>query len=152
MKRFLTRIVSLAFCLSFVLMLVACNTTHNETNPPITEDETGTPEQPNEGTTTYESPGDGTTAPEQPNVPANSNILVVYFSWSASGNTEKMANYIAGKTGAEIYEIEPLVPYPTEYTPTTEVAAKEKEKNARPEIKNPIDVSNYDHIFVGFPI
>lgn len=136
MKRFLTRIVSLAFCLSFVLMLVACNTTHNETNPPITEDETGTPEQPNEGTTTPEQPSekpdDGTTAPEQPNVSENSNILVVYFSWSPSGNTEKMANYIAGKTGAEIYEIEPLVPYPTEYTPTTEVAAKEKEENARP--------------------
>lgn len=51
--------------------------------------------------------------------------------------------YIAEKTGAEIYEIDPLVPYPTEYTPTTEVAAKEKEENARPEIKNPIDVSNY---------
>lgn len=142
MKRFLTWIVSLVLCLSFGLMLVSCNTTPNETNPPITEGETGTPEQPNEGTTT----------PEQPNVPANSNILVVYFSWSASGNTEKMANYIAEKTGAEIYEIEPLVPYPTEYTPTTEVAAREKEENARPEIKNPIDVSNYDHIFVGFPI
>lgn len=156
MKRFLTRIVSLVLCLGFILMFVACNTTTNETNPPITEDETGTPEQPNEGTITpeqpSEKPSDGTTAPEQPNVPANSNILVVYFSWSASGNTEKMANYIAEKTGAEIYEIEPLVPYPTEYTPTTEVAAKEKEENARPEIKNPIDVSNYDHIFVGFPI
>lgn len=32
MKSFLTRIVSLAFCLSFVLMLVACNTTPNEEN------------------------------------------------------------------------------------------------------------------------
>lgn len=97
MKKFLTRIVSLVLYLSFVLMLVACNTTPNEANPPITEDETGTSEQPNEGTTTpeqpSEKPSDGTTAPEQPNVPANSNILVVYFSWSASGDTEKMAIY-----------------------------------------------------------
>ena len=89
--------------------------------------------------------------PEAP-VTGDSKILVAYFSWSGSGNTERMANYIADKTDATIYEIEPLVPYPTDYTETTEVALEEKNNNARPEIKNPIDVSNYDHIFVGFPI
>lgn len=92
---------------------------------------------------------DGT---EQPTVSAEGKILVAYFSWSASGNTEKMATYIAEQTEATLYEIVPLVPYPTEYTPTTEVALEEKNSNARPEIKNPIDVSTYDHIFVGFPI
>lgn len=143
MKKFLTLMISLVLCLSFGLMLVACNNNPDETNPPVTDGETGTPE---------DSDNNNPSSPEQPTEPANGNVLVAYFSWSASGNTERMATYIAEQIGAFVYEIEPLVPYPTEYTPTTEVAAKEKEENARPEIKNPIDVSNYDHIFVGFPI
>lgn len=143
MKKFLTLMISLVLCLSFGLMLVACNNNPDETNPPVTDGETGAP---------GDSDNNNPSSPEQPTEPANGNILVAYFSWSASGNTERMATYIAEQIGAFVYEIEPLVPYPTEYTPTTEVAAKEKEENARPEIKNPIDVSNYDHIFVGFPI
>lgn len=141
MKKFLTVFLSLILCLCLGAMLVACNNGDTGNNPPQTGGETG-------GTTTPEQPDD----PEQPDNPTNSNILVAYFSWSSSGNTEKMAEYIAEQTGAYLYEIEPLVPYPTEYTPTTEVAAEEKENNARPEIKNPIDVARYDHIFVGFPI
>ncbi|MDE6868524.1 MAG: hypothetical protein K2J83_05225, partial [Clostridia bacterium] len=138
MKRILTFILSLALCCCFAFALVACNTEPNGTNPPITGGEAETPENPDEGTTTP--------------VPASGKILVAYFSWSTSGNTEKMALYIAEQTNAVVYEIEPLVPYPTDYTETTEVAADEKENNARPAIKNPIDVSNYDYIFVGFPI
>ena len=138
MKRIITLILTVALCCCFGIMLVACNTEPNGTNPPITGGGAETPENPDEGTTTPE--------------PASGNILVAYFSWSSSGNTERMANYIADKTDATIYEIEPLVPYPTDYTETTEVALEEKNNNARPEIKNPIDVSNYDHIFVGFPI
>lgn len=138
MKRIITLILTVALCCCFGIMLVACNTESNGTNPPITGGGVDTPENPDAGTTTP--------------VPVSGNILVAYFSWSSSGNTERMARYIADKTDATIYEIEPLVPYPTEYTPTTEVALEEKNNNARPEIKNPIDLSNYDHIFVGFPI
>lgn len=139
MKKILTVLLSSVFCLCFGVMLVACNNGNTGNNPPQAGGET---------------PGTngGTTTPNQPDNPTNSNILVAYFSWSSSGNTEKMAMYIAEKTGAVLYEIEPEIPYPTEYTPTTEVAAEEKENNARPAIKNPIDVVRYDHIFIGFPI
>lgn len=80
-------------------------------------------------------------------------ILVVYFSWSSSGNTEKMATTIQEQTGGTIYEIIPVDAYPTDYTETTEVAQEEKDNNARPEIANlPENISEYSRILVGYPI
>ena len=78
-------------------------------------------------------------------------ILVAYFSWS--GNTQHVAEYIARQTGGTLFRIEPVKPYPTEYTPCTEVAKAEKEQNARPAIKNRVaDWNSYDTIFIGCPV
>lgn len=64
-------------------------------------------------------PGDN---PDMPN--GDSKILVAYFSWG--GTTQRMAQEIVRQTGADLFRIEPVVPYPTEYTPCTEVALEEK--------------------------
>ena len=78
-------------------------------------------------------------------------ILVAYFSWS--GNTQYVAEQIAKQTGGTLFRIEPVKPYPTEYTPCTEVAKKEKEDNARPAIKNKVENwDSYDTIFIGCPV
>lgn len=78
-------------------------------------------------------------------------ILVAYFSWS--GNTQHVAEYIARQTGATLFRIDPAKPYPTDYTPCTEVAKAEKEQNARPAIKNKVDDwDSYDTVFIGYPI
>ena len=78
-------------------------------------------------------------------------ILIAYFSWS--NNTERMAEYIQSQTGGDLYEIVPVTPYPTEYTPTTEVAREERDKNARPAIKDlPSSIAEYDRILIGYPI
>ncbi len=79
--------------------------------------------------------------------------LIVYFSWSASGNTEKMATYIQEQTNGDLLEIEPLNPYPTDYEECTDVALMERDENARPEIANlPNSMEEYDTIFIGYPI
>ena len=81
--------------------------------------------------------------------------LVAYFS--ASGVTAKVAETLAEAIGADIFEIEPKVPY-------TEADLNWMEKNARstiemndpasrPEIAVKRDnMKDYDTIFVGFPI
>ena len=89
-------------------------------------------------------------------------ILVVYFSRTgeeynvgkiSKGNTEIVAEYIAQKTGSDIFEIKPATPYPDEYEACTELAKKELESNARPALEKNIDsLAQYDTIFVGFPI
>lgn len=83
----------------------------------------------------------------------NGKTLVVYFSWSTSGNTEKMATYIQEQIGGDLLELEPLIPYPTDYEECGDVALVERDENARPEIANlPDSISEYDTVFVGYPI
>lgn len=79
--------------------------------------------------------------------------LIVYFSWSTSGNTEKMATHIQEQTGGDLLELEPLNPYPTDYEECGDVALVERDENARPEIANlPDSIEEYDTVFVGYPI
>ncbi len=79
--------------------------------------------------------------------------LVVYFSWSSSGNTEKMANTIRERTGGDLLKIEPATAYPTNYSECGDVAKAERDGNARPEIANlPDSLDEYDTIFIGYPI
>lgn len=77
--------------------------------------------------------------------------LVAYFSWG--GTTQRMAQQIQEITGADMFRIEPVVPYPTEYTPCTEVAREEKDSNARPAIKDRVqNWDDYDVVFIGCPV
>lgn len=78
-------------------------------------------------------------------------VLVAYFSWG--GTTKCMAEQIQSITGADIFRIEPIVPYPTEYTPCTEVALEEKKSNTRPAIKDRVENrDDYDVVFIGCPV
>lgn len=95
-----------------------------------------------------EAPTEAAPAPS-----AQGKTLIVYFSWSSSGNTEKMANVIKEHTGGDILEIEPAVAYPADYNECGEAAKVERDENARPEIANlPDSLDEYDTIFVGYPI
>ena len=105
-------------------------------------DDPDTPETPDEP----QQPGD------DPDTPSGSRkILVAYFSWG--GTTQRMAQEIVRQTGADLFRIDPVVPYPTEYTPCTEVARAEKEADARPAIANEVENWNdYDTVFIGCPV
>lgn len=79
-------------------------------------------------------------------------ILVVYFSWSPSGNTRNMAEQIKEATGADIFEIVPVNAYPSDYTKCTQVAKEEINRKYKPEIKSKVpNFDQYDTIFVGSP-
>ena len=89
-------------------------------------------------------------------------ILVTYFSHAGEnynvgvieeGNTAKLAKVIAEQTGAELFEIVPVVDYPHSYDECLEVVTAEQREGARPEYVD--DVENwdqYDTIFIGYPI
>lgn len=80
----------------------------------------------------------------------NGKTLIVYFSWSSSGNTKKMASYIQEQTNGDLLEIQPQNPYPTDYNECTDVALTERDENARPKIANlPDSIEEYDTIFIG---
>lgn len=88
--------------------------------------------------------------------------LVTYFSHAGEnynvgvveeGNTAKLAKVIAEQTGADLFEIVPVVDYPQSYDECLEAATAEQREGARPEYVG--DVENwdqYDTVFIGYPI
>ena len=90
--------------------------------------------------------------------------LVIYFSRSGEndlggvlkniekGNTEVIAEYIQELDGADLFKVEPAVEYPADYMECIDVAKKEQQSGARPEIKETLnDISEYDTVYIGFP-
>ena len=82
-------------------------------------------------------------------------VLVVYFS--ATGTTRQVAKQIAKTADADTCEIAPAKPYSSaDLDWTNKQSRSSVEMNnpkARPEIKAvTVDVSEYDYIFLGYPI
>lgn len=81
---------------------------------------------------------------------AKPRLAVVYFS--KSGNTESVAKAVQAMTGADIFEVKTVKPYPEAYKPTTEVVKEELEKNIIREIQPiDIDLSKYDVVVLATP-
>lgn len=128
------------------LMMAAAVVTFGACSP----DEDYKPETP--GIETPDEPENPEEPGDDPDTPSgDSKILVAYFSWG--GTTQRMAQEIVRQTGADIFRIEPVVPYPTEYTPCTEVAREEKDNDARPAIADEVENwEQYDTVFIGCPV
>ncbi len=87
--------------------------------------------------------------PFQPS--GNSRILVAYFS--ATGNTQRVAERIAELTGADLYSIVPSTPYSSDPYDDSDRIQDEAYNDLRPGIANlPENVNDYDTIYVGSPI
>ena len=87
-----------------------------------------------------------------PPLAGESRVLVAYFSWSASHNTQTMAEYIADETGGELFRILPETPYSTVYNEVTAKAQEEKKAGARPALANDLteeEFAAYDVVFIG---
>ncbi len=85
----------------------------------------------------------------------SSKVLVAYFS--ATGNTEKAAGYIAGATGGTLYEITPAEPYTSadlNYNDSSSRSTREQnDDSARPAIQGSVEnMAEYDVIYLGYPI
>jgi len=77
-------------------------------------------------------------------------ILVAYFS--RSGNTREIADQIHEKAGGDIFEIQPVNPYPSDYNECVEQAKQELEKGYRPKLKTIVkNIESYDAVFIGYP-
>lgn len=72
---------------------------------------------------------------EAENAPSReSNILVVYFSYS--GNTQTVARSIQEETGGDIFRVTVTDEYPDSYNEMSDRTENEKSEQARPELRN----------------
>ena len=90
--------------------------------------------------------------------------LIAYYSrkgenyWAGSvknlskGNTEIVAEFIQEAIGGDLFEIETIEEYATDYYECTDEAQEELRANARPELKDYLEsINEYDTIFLGYP-
>lgn len=86
------------------------------------------------------------------------NVLVVYYS--ATGNTESVANYIAEATGGDVFELEPVEPYTAADLTWTNRDSRVSREHENEELQNSVELvsstpenwESYDTVFLGYPI
>ncbi len=80
--------------------------------------------------------------------------LVAYFS--ASGVTAKLAQRLAEAVGADLFEIAPETPYTKAdlnwMNKNSRSSVEMNDRTCRPVMAKAPDVSDYDVVFVGFPV
>lgn len=132
------KIISLFMVLTMVLSLAACSTNQSPSE--------STPE---------EQP-DSSAEAQQPTDEAGKTLVVYY---SATGNTENVANYIATATDGDLFELEPAEPYSDADLNWTDDNSRVVREHDNPDerdialVKNTVENwDEYDTIFIGYPI
>ena len=141
------KITALIMSLLMITSLAACGS--NETNTPAPSE----PES-SESQSAQDSTMESEASQEES---ATGKTLVVYFS--ATGNTESAANYIAQATGGDLFELEPAEPYTDEdlnYNNDDSRVSREHEDESLRDVELVADTvenwDDYDTVFIGYPI
>ena len=154
------KLLSLSLAAVMALSLAACgqsDATDDSQSAGQNQEETSTPAP----TPTPEN-GEDTSAPdasepEDSQSVENGGVLVVYYS--ATGNTEAVAGYIAEATGGDLFELEPAEPYTDadlNWTDENSRVTLEHEDESLRDVELVADTvdnwDSYDTVFIGYPI
>lgn len=155
------KLAAIFLSLAMVLSLAACgNSSSNETSASETSEsaassETQEPSAAPESTEPAESTEEPSSQPETEGEAGGT--LVVYYS--ATGNTEQVANYIADITGGDLFELEPVEPYTSDdldWTDDNSRVSQEYYDESLRDVELVADTvenwDSYDTVFVGYPI
>ena len=162
MKKFLAAIL----CLAMTVSLAACGGDSSSASsaapspaPAATPEPTAEPTAaPTEAPTpTIEPTAEPTAEPTPESAPEGGKTLVVYFS--ASGNTERVANIIASTTGGDTLFLEPVSPYSDDDLDWTADGSRVNQEHddeslrAIELVQSTVDNwDDYDTVFIGYPI
>lgn len=154
------KLLSLSLAAVMALSLAACgqsDATDDSQSAGQSQEEPSTPAP----TPTPEN-GEDTSAPdasepEDSQSVENGGVLVVYYS--ATGNTEAVAGYIAEATGGDLFELEPAEPYndaDLNWTDENSRVTLEHEDESLRDVELVADTvdnwDSYDTVFIGYPI
>ena len=158
------KLTALFLSLALVLGLAACGSSSNTpaSSTPVSSTSTASApattapvEQPTVAPSESESTVPSEAEPETPS--ASGKTLVVYYS--ASGNTERVAQEIAAAASADLFEIVPEEPYTDDdlnwRDDNSRVTKEHEDESLRNVPLTTTEVPNwdsYDTVFIGYPI
>ena len=148
------RLFSCLLAGAMALSLAACggsdSAASDQTAEEQTQEETTSPADTSTDTAAPEDSGGESTA-------ESGSVLVVYYS--ATGNTENAASYIAQATGGDLFEITPAEPYTDddlnwsdENSRVTQEYADESLRDVELTTTQVENWDSYDTVFLGYPI
>lgn len=156
MKRTLSLLLSLVMALS----LAACSGNENSSSSQVSS---AAPESSAAESSASESSSEAPSSSEVSSqvqageTASGSNVLVVYYS--ATGNTEQVAQYIADSTGGDLFELEPVDPYTSDDLNWTDDNSRVSQEHADESLRDVELVADtvdnwdqYDTVFIGYPI
>lgn len=148
------RTLSLFLTLALTLALAGCGSPTGQTGSGSIPNGGGSVPAPPE---TSGQPEDSAPAESGESEEADSGemkILIAYFS--ATNNTEGIANHLDAILDADLYEIVPETPYTSDdlnYNTDCRANREQNDAGARPAISGSVeDMEQYDVIFLGYPI
>ena len=151
MKRTLSLLLSLVMALS----LTACGGNENSSSSQVSS---AAPESSAAESSASEAPSSSEVSSQVQagETASGSNVLVVYYS--ATGNTAKVAQYIADSTGGDLFELEPVDPYTSDdlnWTDDNSRVNQEHEDESLRDVELVADTvdnwEQYDTVFIGYP-
>ncbi|WP_191399820.1 flavodoxin [Flavonifractor sp. An306] len=147
------KVFSLSLAAVMALSLAACGQSNGTDDSQSTSQSQGTPPS----STTTQEPSGTTSTPDASEPTGDGNVLVVYYS--ASGNTEAVAGYIAEATGGDLFAITPAEPYTSDDLNWTDENSRVSQEYADESLRDveltTAEVENwdsYDTVFIGYPI
>lgn len=155
------KLTALLLSLSMIFALTACGSNSSTNNAADTQSGSeSTEETPTEEPTEAPAEASTETDTEEPSEDTESTegkTLVVYYS--ATGNTEEAANYIAAATGADTLELVPVEPYSDDDLNWTDDNSRVVYEHDNPDARDVelvestvSDWESYDTVFIGYPI
>ena len=146
------KIFSLSLAAVMALSLAACGQSNSTDDSQSTSQSQETP-----SSTTTQEPSGTVSTPDSSEPTGEGNVLVVYYS--ASGNTEAVAGYIAEATGGDLFAITPAEPYTSDDLNWTDENSRVSQEYADESLRDveltATEVENwdsYDTVFIGYPI
>ena len=150
------KLTAIFLCFAMALSLAACGNTTSSTNESSTPESSVPPASSEASDTSSTAASQEPASQEETEVEAG-NTLVVYFS--ATGNTEQAATYIADITGGDLFELEPADPYTDEDLNYNNEDSRVSQEYADESLRDVELVSDtvenwdsYDTVFIGYPI
>lgn len=149
MSKLLKKLPILLLCIACVLGLAAC-----ASNSPASE---ASEDDPTSNPDANAVENDDATKADNSAVKIGESVLVVYYS--ATGNTQTIAQYVADATSGTLFQLEPVEPYTSEdldYTNNESRASLEHEDATLQDVElvetTVPDWDSYDTVFLGYPI
>lgn len=157
MKKFISLFLGMVMVLSFAACSNDTASSPSESSAPESSQQSTEAESSISSVADSESSQDTDTESDSDTDSNTGKTLVVYYS--ATGNTQEAANYIAQATDADIFELEPVEPYTDDDLNWTDENSRVVYEHDNPDARDVELVADtvenwdsYDTVFIGYPI